>query len=755
MRNDNAKNAAALRGFLTAGASMAALAAIAPAALAQETPAGQAEQAAPDAGNEGLIEIIVTAQRRQENLQDSSLAINVVSGDEIARAGITDARELNRVAPGVQVGQVGSFTQVYVRGVGTSSSNQFGDPTVTFNQDGVVIDRPNMIGPLFYDIARVEVLKGPQGTLYGRNATGGAVNIITQAPTQDFGGFVSGQYGNYQNYGVSGAINLPASETLALRASTQIQGRESYLRGGYPAGSGYRDTRSEAGRLQALWRPNDDVSLRLIGEASHEQGPGDNFVLLNPNEPNSDKWLGAANPVANAVISAAAPLQILLRSDDNKLERDLWNIGAELNWDLGFATLTVLPAYRHLETESVSYDGGLQLNYEETSKQSSVETRLAHDSGTLKWLLGAFYFDNDRDVYNMIDSNPLSQRSLQVFPTIGSESYALFADGTVSLAERLRLIGGVRYTDERKTVQGVRTDLDATPTNNFLLNNDRKFNEVTWRAGLEFDVALDSMAYATVATGFKSGGFYTAVSPGNEFEAEHLTAYTLGIRNRFLDNSLQVNLESFYWKYKDNQQSAIGFDGQGNIAFVTRNAGDATLYGLSADIVARVTRDDTLSLNTEYNHTRYDRFTYPVPSFFNTATTGCDVGPVSGGRRTVDCSGFPLPRAPEYSARGSYEHVFEFGSGAMVTFNASGNYQSSKYLTVDYLPAGRAEGTFTADVDLSFAPSDERFSITAFVHNATNEAVYTGGSEHQQIANVFFATINPPRTYGVRAQMNF
>jgi iron complex outermembrane receptor protein len=114
-----------------------------------------------------------------------------------------------------------------------------------------------------------------------------------------------------------------------------------------------------------------------------------------------------------------------------------------------------------------------------------------------------------------------------------------------------------------------------------------------------------------------------------------------------------------------------------------------------------------------------------------------------------------LPRAPEVSARGGYEHVFTLGSGAMVSFYASGNYQSSKYLTVDYLPAGRAKATFTADLDLTFAPADERYSITGFVHNVSNEAVYTGGSEHQQIANVFYATINPPRTYGVRAQVNF
>lgn len=754
MHEAHSRTAAAWRAVLATGASAIALA-MAPVVHAQDAAPAAADQTQASDSSQGVGEIVVTAQRRAENLQKSSLALEVVGAEELTRAGVTDARELNRVSPSVQIGQSSSFTQVFVRGIGTSSANQFGDPSVTFNEDGIVIDRPNMVGPIFYDIARVEVLKGPQGTLYGRNATGGAVNVVTEAPSQTLGGFVSGQYGNYNAYILTGALNMPAGDTLAFRASGQVQGRDSYLTGGYPVGNTYRDTRSQAGRLQAMWRPSAAVSLRLIGEVSHEDGPGDNFVLINPNEPNSDPWLGAANPAANAVITAAAPAQILLRSDDDRLDKDLWNLGAELNVDMGFATLTVVPAYRDLTLHAVSYDGGLRLQYDEKSKQTSVEARLAHDGASLKWLVGAFYFNNDRDVYNFIDSNPISQRSLQVFPDIGSKSYALFADGTYSLTDRFRVLGGIRYTHERKTVRGVRTDLDANPTNNFVLNNDRKFNEVTWRAGLEYDVAERSMAYATVATGFKSGGFFTAVSPGNEFEPEHLTAYTLGIRNRFLDNKLQLNLEAFYWDYRDNQQSAIGFDGFGNIAFVTRNAGNATLYGFSADLVARVSSDDTIGLNAEYNHTKFDRFTYEVPSFFNTATTGCSVGPVANGRRTVDCSGFPLPRAPEFTARGDYTHVFQLGGGATLTFNAAGNYVSSKYLTIDYLPVGKADSTFTADLNLSFAPAGNRFTIGAFVRNLTDEAVYTGGSQHQQIANVFYANINPPRTYGVRAQVNF
>ncbi|GAA0304714.1 TonB-dependent receptor [Sphingomonas oligophenolica] len=759
MGTGSLRTTGALRLLLIAGASVAAI----QSAAAQEAATESAIAVPVATGDEkaGVGDIIVTARRRSENLQKSSLAIDVVSGNDLARAGITNATDLNRVAPTVLIGQTGSFTQVYVRGVGTSSANQFGDPSVTFNEDGVVIDRPNMIGPVFYDIARVEVLKGPQGTLYGRNATGGAVNVITVAPTQTFGGFASGQYGNYNNYILTGALNVPFSDTLAVRASGQFQGHESFLSGGYPVGSHYRATRSKAGRLQMMWRPTSDISLRLIGEASHEGGPADNFVLTNPNEPNSDPWLGAFNPEANAIITAAAPLQILLRSDDSNIDKDLWNVGAELNWNLGFATLTVQPAYRDLTLHATSYGGGLKLVYDEKSKQTSVETRLAHDGASLKWLVGAFYFNNDRTVRNFIDSNPVSQRALQVFPEIGSESYAFFADSTVSLDPSLRLLGGIRYTHERKIVQGVRTDLDNTPTNNFVLNDYATYNEVTWRGGMEFDVAPQSMAYATVSTGFKSGGFYTAISPGNDYKPEHLTAYTLGIRNRFLDNKLQINLEGFYWKYKDNQQSAIGFDGQGNIAFVTYNAGNATLYGLSADIVARVSTADTLTLNAEYNHSRYDSFSYVVPFIFNPASTGCSVGPIfappAGGlnRRIVDCSGFPLPRAPKFVARGGYAHVFRLDDGSTVTANAVGNYQSSKYLSIDYVPAALAKRTFTADFDLDFVSSNKRFSVGAFVHNLTNEAVYTSGGEHQQIANVYYASINPPRTYGVRGQFSF
>lgn len=715
---------------------------------------GPGPDATSPADKANVGDIVITAQRRTENLQRSSLSIGVVSAQELQRAALTDARDLNRIVPNVQIGTSAGFTQTFVRGIGSSSANQFGDPSVTFNEDGVVIDRPNAVGPLFYDLARVEVLRGPQGTLYGRNATGGAINVITQAPTRDVGGFASAQYGSYNEYILTGALNAPASDTLAFRFSGQLHGRDSYLKGGYPSG-GYPDTRSQAGRVQALWKPTDRTSLRLIAEASHDTGQGDNFVLIAPNETDGGDWLGAANAEANAVIHSLAPNQILIRSDDDRLKRDLWNVTAELNHDLGFATLTVLPAYRHLKMANIAYDGGIRLNYRETSKQSSIETRLANSKGRFKWLIGGFYFDNDRNVFNEIDSNPISQRSRQVFPKIGSKSYAVFADSTFSISDTLRVLGGIRYTHEVKTVQGVRTDLDANPTNNFVLNNRRVFKQVTWRAGGEWDLAPNSMAYATVATGFKSGGFYTAVSPGNQFDPEHLTAYTLGVRNRFLDNKVQLNIEGFYWKYKDNQQSHIGFDDFGNIAFVTNNAGDARLWGVSADLVARPTVDDTIGLNAEYNNTKFNSFTYQVPSFFNGASTGCSLGPVVAGRRTVDCSGFPLPRAPRLTGRASYEHAFRFVDGSDVRLAFTGVYSSSKYLTIDYLPIGRQGKVFTGDIDATFNPRGGRYSLTAFVHNVTNQIVYTGGSEHQQIAGVFYANVNPPRTFGIRGQVNF
>jgi iron complex outermembrane receptor protein len=263
------------------------------------------------------------------------------------------------------------------------------------------------------------------------------------------------------------------------------------------------------------------------------------------------------------------------------------------------------------------------------------------------------------------------------------------------------------------------------------------------------------MAYATVSTGFKSGGFFTSVSPGNEFEPERITAYTVGVRNRLLDNRVQLNLESFYWKYKNNQQSHIGFDEFGNIAFVTNNAGDARLWGFSGDLVVRPSTDDTISINGEYNNTKFSNFTYVVPFFFNGASTGCSLGPISGIRRTVDCSGFPLPRAPRLTGRASYEHLFRFADRGDVRLALTGVYSSSKYLTIDYLQAGKQGQVFTGDVDATFEPAGRRYSVTAFVHNVTNRAVYTGGSEHQQIAGFFYANINPPRTVGIRGQVNF
>jgi iron complex outermembrane receptor protein len=240
------------------------------------TPVFAQSESTSDTAASGLEEVIVTAARREESTQKSALSIQAISHDELSRAGVTKPEDLNAIAPGVQIGSGGNFPQVYIRGVGNYATNTYAEGAVAMNLDGVYMARPWSSRGAFFDLERVEVLKGPQGTLYGRNASGGAINLISARPTQEAGGYFEGEVGNYSLYRATGAYNIPVSGTFALRAAGQIIRRHGYL------SDGYSDERSEAARLHALWKPLDDVSVLLTGGYQHIGGNGEGSVLNPP-----------------------------------------------------------------------------------------------------------------------------------------------------------------------------------------------------------------------------------------------------------------------------------------------------------------------------------------------------------------------------------------------------------------------------------------------------------------------------------------
>lgn len=845
---------------------------------------GSAE--AQDAPSSAVSEVVITAERRTQSIQTSSLAIQVLAAERLADAGVTNMRDLTSVSPGVTIGQGGPATQIYVRGVGDFGSSPTYNPAVATYIDGVYVARSNAIEGNLYDISRVEVLKGPQGTLYGRNAAGGALNILSNAPKLGVtNGGLNVELGNYRSVNTDGFLNVGVTENLAVRAAFQAVSREGY------SSMGFDDDEKQAARLQILWKPSDTFSVKVGGAFTHVggTGPGYNFTTkLDPRVRTALEGLGITIPTNNRLsvtdprvapvilgIDALAaflqpPFNTMTSSGSNPAsvvgganppgtpyclpatvfnnarvngvsapithstsgycnivaarvgvvnpnyystidpnlwqrsahqDNNYWNINAELNWDFGFANLTLLPAYRQVRNDyttfpTVVYDNGGR--GPEQSIAKSLEARLANETNMVDWTVGGYLFQERQHQYTgqTVGEDVGSQQNQAYLNNIFiTNNWAVFAQGTWHVTDALRLITGIRYSQESKSADGYNylvypntafgspARLDCQFSAGDCLQ-DRfqghvKFTSTNWKIGAEYDISPRNMIFATASSGFKAGGVNTSSVPGTGFNLvttgpgltngvgqalsyapEKLLAYEIGSRNRFLDNRLQLNLEGFYWKYKDHQENGNALiatpAGNRTISSV-QNVGDAVMYGFDIDVVARLTPNDTLRFNSEYLHTEYKTFKFLLGNVVPGLTTACAVSPGPlGGTSYVNCAGNVLTRSPKWSGSTNYTHNFYLEDGSRVDASVSGQFATQIFLSPSYLEQTRAPGYFTLAANVTYTSPEGNWTVQAFGRNLTNEEIFTGAFQtpgfHPQL---LARNINAPRTYGVRATVKF
>ncbi len=765
---------------LMAGAAMLA----SPAALQAQTvagataPAGQADQqpgADTEAAttSEGLQDIVVTAQRRSENLQRAAIAASAVSGAELVNAGVSDVNNLSKLVPSLVVAQSsGSATNFYIRGVGTFAASILRENPIAFNFNGVYVGSPAAPVGTLYDLERVEVLKGPQGTLYGRNATGGSINIIPVRPTLDrIGGSATLEYGNFDAKKATGGINLPLGPSVAIRVAGQVVDRDGYL------SDGSDDERGAAGRVSLLFRPDSTFSATLVADYFRQWGKGAGSVLLpsslTPTAPDPAARIAAGDPRSTAELFrrfptlAGTPTGVVVPGTDEFNHGRYWGVSATIEGNLGFATLTFVPAYRDSRPDYLSYALGYRFIDREDDKQISGELRLASNgSGPLKYVVGAYLFDENKVGLNNLFQGPAQNSTYDA--RLSTDSVAVFGQGSYSVIEGLRLVAGVRQTHETKDIKVSITSASfraPNPAPLFIVGK-LAFNNTTYKAGVEFDAGPASLLYANVATGFKSGGFiYSVVN--NTYRPEKLTAYTFGAKNRFWDNRLQANLEVFYWDYKDQQINYVGpvqlTPGVVTSGGTTANAGNARLYGADFDLRLQATSRDLLSAQVQYLHSKYQSLSYLQLSSTGAAPrTACAVAPntslpVAAPARlfTVDCSGRPAINAPKWSVNLAYQHRFDLGDGYQLLAEAHSRLESSRYLSIEYLPEERQGKYTTSDAILTLRAPEGRWSLSGFVNNIEDSTVLSSSAGLRPFLNTAYAVLRPPRTYGVRAGVSF
>ena len=732
-------------------------------------------------------DIVVTAQFREASAQDTAMSLEVISSEALSDAGVTQATDLSRIAPGVQLTQGGTALQVFIRGAGDFTTTSYNDAAVAQSYDGVFSARSQYVGATFFDLERVEILKGPQGTLYGRNATGGVMNIIPAQPQLgETSGYIVGQAQNYDGYLAEGAVNLPLGENAAIRASYQGAWRDGYV------SDGTDDDKHQSFRFQLKAEPTDAVTIRFGANYQHLGGKGHGQVIYAPTAPNvpglpgtpilpDDRWTSIEGPL-NVLLGRllAPPGAYLLDSDVIQQDVDAWGVNMHLDWDLGPATLTVIPAYQRVVNDSrslptLSFDTQNPYTGDpSTSDAQTLEVRLGNADGPLVWVLGGYYFNEDQDSLNEVSIGRASDTTFVA--KLNTNALAAFGELTYSVSDSFRVTAGLRYTDETKSVDARRYAKSGTAgcttggtgpggscevltlagTN---VKGEYQADRLNYKLGFEFDLTPDNLFYATVSTGFKSGGQSNAdIDP---YRPEDVTAFTIGSKNEFGGGLLTLNVEGFYYEYKDRQESFAQLDRSGAQVSSLYNAGKAVAKGASWEVTLKPTESDVFYFGGEYVDAEYKDFSYNTYRAANPdARTACAVKPVAGGNPqigfwTINCDGFQLPRTPKWSGSARYSHTFDLGNGGSVEVSPNMTFASSRWLSAEIVENARAKGYTQFNATVTYKAPDDQYSVQLFMRNITDEAVYTGSQQYPFIANFNGLDIAPPRTYGVRLRYNF
>ena len=762
---------------------------------------------------QGLEEVVVTAQRREESSQRAAVAIDVVSAAEITEAGITQAGRLNDLVPALSVQPTSTGNLIFIRGVGNFTVTPNSDPASAFNYDGVYVGRATGTSGVFFDLERVEVLKGPQGTLYGRNATGGAINVIPAQPR--FGersGYVNASFGNYDAIMAEGAVNLPIGEDAAMRLSSSRVKHDGYLRDGTTD----QDDWSLRGQVKARLSP--DLTFRMAVDYESIGGIGTSVsyygnYLFNPVARNylfvparTDAAEGIFTPAAQAFRQTipAGPAGRRLTTLDIVPFQDseFYGANAQVDWDLGFGTLTVVPAWRRADEDYLSSAGAFAYRQRQKSEQYSLEARLSGNRvGMFDYVVGAYLYDEDIDLKTSLS---LAAAANFLDNSYSTRSIAPFGRLTAHVSERLRLVGGLRYTEDKKrfsgttigntivcvaVINGVPTCptvplfpfvddisqspiplpapngpprpilVNGVPTGAIVVRADRldnnrlKNDRVTYRAAIEFDLAMQSLLYASVESGYRSGGFSPATG-FDTFEPETITAFTLGVKNRFLDNRLQLNVEGFWWDYKNQQISAVRNDLDGRTANITQNIGSSRIRGIEVDGRFLLTPTTLLSTDIQYLDTKSKDFVYQQANTGTPPLVGCGYAlNVPANIYNVDCSGLSAYNSPRWTLNFGAEQTIPVGEFEVV-LRADTQYKSRRYAGFAYLPEQLQPDVWQTNAQIQFGPSGGRWSMTGFIRNIENNRTVAFSST-TPLANALVAGTTPPRTYGLRGKINF
>ena len=733
-----------------------------------------------------IEEIMVTATKRPENVQSIPISVTAVTAEELDRAGITDITRLDYLAPGLSLGQSGSDARPSIRGARTETTNERQDPVIGFFVDGIYQSRTSQALAGFYDVQRVEVLRGPQGTLFGRNTFGGAISVVSNAPdTDDYDYRLTGEYGSFDRTRLDGFVNIPLSDDLAFRFAGAFDRDDGFIENLSDPQNNLGQRDSDNMRFSLMWEPTDnfDVTARVSTWDEGGIGGGDfGYTVIgtvrdpatgttdlngvfDPNNPRSGSGASPADP---------GPYQVLR---DTPLTRrtDAINYSLEMNLDLGDVLVKSITGYQSFEafrlndSDFSNEPGSFSSVGTDTESFSQELQFISNTDGPLQWVGGAYLFIDDTEETFLfevlcpsadLDGDPTTATvctgpntspetiAFGARGVVDTTSFAFFGQATYELTDRLSVTAGLRYTNDDKEFD--RFDEDQFLNNGVTLqivDEDATFDRVTWRAGLDYQLTDDSLLYASASTGFNSGGFNTAGAELS-FGPQTVRAYEIGSKNTLLDGSLILNVAAYYNDYTD--LLAQGFIATGpTVSVFSTNAGEAEALGIEVEADWAPVENLYLTAAASFTDTKVGEFVVGNPFVLGgeSFTLGNGIA-VDASENRLNLDGSDIAQSPQFTLTLTGRYDFDLGDYGTLTPSVQ-FYYSDSYLTNDVTFPGSVQGSYTrTDLRIAWMAPDERLMVEGFVNNLEDEAVLNrtvvGGQD------AIFANYRRPQTFGVR-----
>ena len=734
----------------------AAVAAISTAAQAQDVAQNEAAT---------VEDIIVTARRTEESAQRTPLALTAFSGETLSRIGAQQVTDIQGAVPNLNLVQgrgSSNATNIYIRGVGQPDALQTFDPAVGVYVDDVYFSRIRGTQFDLLDLERVEVLRGPQGTLYGKNTIGGALKLVSRRPGQDFRARGSVAYGDYDQIDVQGAVSGPISDTLALGLSALHSERGGYVTDPV-TGAEYNDKNSNAVRAALAWDPASNLRIDLTADYSK-----DDAGMTVGQATNDLTYLGSP-VVVYPVAQPLAEYDFKTRTTPglpNETRLETWGVSARIDWSLSDSlALKSITSYRELRTDDYIDFDATELEIADAlvavdQKQVSQELQLTYQSGPITAVGGLYYLKEDVSSHQeSYDDDLLGPSFLNtgflrtIDDTLETTSKAAYANISYAVTDALRLSAGVRYTEEEKdywrTTSVFYSLLPAFNSTYAFAPPLGEYDDTSIMLSADYQLNDDAMIYARYAQGFKSGGFNgraNSAADSTEYLPETADTFEVGAKTTYWDNRFRLNAAAFLTKYDDFQARVSGIDtipGQPvpSPVLSVLNAGSLDILGFELEGVLVPVQGLTLDAQVGFLDADYKEFDDARFTAF-------------GGTRSFQDPAF----SPKWTLRfgGQYEYVLDGGSS--VTVGGAAKFRSKMALAVDNtfentdteIPGMYQDDYWLYDARVVWADASDRYTVGLYGQNLSDEVYKTDAQEFSSIGNIRTAYYGAPRTWMVK-----